>query len=110
MSLPAHKSLAAVREGQLQGFAVLRPAQASSRIGPLYAASEDVALALVNGLSATMPGLPVVLDVPDINTKSVKLVERLGLRPTFENARMYTGSVPDVDIDGIFATTTLEVG
>ncbi|MGP4000642.1 GNAT family N-acetyltransferase [Streptomyces sp. 8N706] len=110
VSLPAHRSLAAVRDGELQGLAVLRPAKTGSRIGPLYAASEDVALALVNGLSATTPGFPIVIDVPDVNSASVKLMERLGLEPTFECARMYTGPDPDVDMAGIFAATTIELG
>jgi hypothetical protein len=90
---------------------VLRPARTGSRTGPLYAASEDVAAALVHGLSATTPGFPVALDVPDIDAAPVKLVERLGLRPSFECARMCTGPDPDVDLDldlaGIFATTSL---
>ena len=110
VSLPEHTSLAAVRDGELQGFAVLRPAQSGSRIGPLYAASDEVALALVNGLSATTPGLPVAVDVPDVNTAAVKLVDGLGLKPTFECARMYTGPIPDIDQFGIYGNTTLELG
>jgi GNAT superfamily N-acetyltransferase len=107
---PGHTAVAALRDGELAGFGVLRPAQAAHRVGPLYAASPDVALAVVNGLSATVPGQPVALDIPDINTESVKLAERLGLQPTFEAARMYTGPDPDIDTAGIFATTTLELG
>lgn len=110
LSTPGHTSLAAVRDGELQGFAVRRPAQTGSRIGPLYAASDDVAVALVNGLVATAPGLPVALDVPDLNAAPVELAERLGLQPTFECARMYTGPTPDVDVAGIYATTSLELG
>jgi hypothetical protein len=110
VGLPTHTSLAAVRDGRLEGFAVLRPAQTGSRIGPLYAASEDVAHALLQGLSATTPGLSVVLDVPDVNTNAVTLVERLGLKPTFACARMYTGPNPDVDIAGIYAASTIELG
>jgi hypothetical protein len=110
LSMPEHASLAAVRDGELQGFGVRRPARTGSRIGPLYAASEDVAAALVKGLSATAPGFPVTLDVPDVNAAPVQLMERLGLQPSFECARMYTGPNPDVDIAGIFATTSLELG
>ena len=110
LGLPGHTALAAVRDGELCGFAVLRPARSAARVGPLYAASQDVALALVNGLAATVPGLPVAIDVPDVNLASIALVERLGLRPTFEAARMYTGPDPDIDLPGLFATTTLELG
>ncbi|GGY98433.1 GNAT family N-acetyltransferase [Streptomyces poonensis] len=110
IGLPSHTSLAAVRDGRLQGFAVMRPATVGSRIGPLHAASQDIASALVHGLTGDTPDEPVALDVPDINTPSVELMERLGLEPTFECARMYTGPTPDVDSGGIFAVTTLELG
>jgi GNAT superfamily N-acetyltransferase len=110
VSLPGHTSLAALQDGRLKGFAVMRPAQSGSRIGPLHASSQDIASALLTGLSATTPGLPVALDIPDVNPASVKLAQRLGLTPTFECARMYTGPTPDIDIPGIFATTTLELG
>jgi hypothetical protein len=110
IALPDRTALAAVRDGRLHGFGVLRAASGASRIGPLYASSPEVALALVNALSATAPGLPVAIDVPDINKPSVLLMERLGLAPSFEAARMFTGQDPDVDMPGIFATTSLELG
>lgn len=108
--LPSHTSLAAVQDGTLRGFAVMRPAATGFRIGPLHAASQEIASALVHGLTGDTPHEPVALDVPDINAPSVELMERLGLEPTFECARMYTGPVPDVDSRGIFATTTIELG
>ncbi|WP_405057816.1 GNAT family N-acetyltransferase [Kribbella sp. NBC_01505] len=110
VGLPAHRSLAAVRDGELEGFAVLRPAQTGMRIGPVHAASDEIAAALISGLAATQPGTPIAVDVPDRNLPALKLAERLGLAPTFECARMYTGAVPELDHDGIFATTTLELG
>jgi hypothetical protein len=38
------------------------------------------------------------------------LVEQLGLTASFKTARMYTGPTPDVDLPGLFAVTTLELG
>ncbi|GII94123.1 GNAT family N-acetyltransferase [Sinosporangium siamense] len=110
VSLPDRTALAVLRDGELQGFGVVRPAAGAWRIGPLYAASENVALSLVSALAAGKPGLPIAIDVPDINKPSVAMAERLGLRPSFEAARMYTGPVPDVDLKGIYATTSLELG
>ncbi|GII30346.1 GNAT family N-acetyltransferase [Planotetraspora mira] len=110
VNLPDRTALAAVRDGRLHGFAVMRAASGASRIGPLYASSPDVALALMNALSATVPGSPVAIDVPDINKPSVHLMEELGLRSAFEAARMYTGRVPDVDLFGMFAVTSIELG
>ncbi|WP_129843662.1 GNAT family N-acetyltransferase [Streptomyces sp. RFCAC02] len=110
VGLPEHVSLAAVTDGALSGFAVLRPTETGARVGPVYAASEAVALALIGGLAARVPGSPVALDVPDVNAPAVRLAERLGLRPSFACTRMYTGPVPDVDLPGIWAATSVELG
>ncbi|MDX6250224.1 MAG: hypothetical protein QOF10_3584 [Kribbellaceae bacterium] len=110
VSLPGHAALVALRDNEIQGLGVLRPASGPSRVGPLYAASDSIALSLLTALSATTPRLPIAIDVPDINKPSVALVEQLGLTPSFETARMYTGPTPDVDLPGLFAVTTLELG
>lgn len=110
VNLPTHASIAAVEDGKLVGFGLVRPSQSGSRIGPLYAASEDVAVALIDGLSSLTPGQSVALDVPDVNPTAVKLMERLGLQPTFECARMYTGPTPSMDLAGVFAASTIELG
>ncbi|MFI5744721.1 GNAT family N-acetyltransferase [Streptomyces sp. NPDC051644] len=106
----ARTSIAAVRDGELRGLAVMRPCRTSSRIGPVYAESPEVAGALVGALAATDPGIPVAIDVPDINPAAVHLAEQLGLTPSFETARMYTGPTPDVDHTGLFGITSLELG
>ncbi|QIQ04768.1 GNAT family N-acetyltransferase [Streptomyces liangshanensis] len=110
VGLPDRTALVAVRDGRLDGFGVLRASRGASRVGPLYAASQEVAAALVSGLAAASPGSPVAIDVPDVNTRSVELMERLGLRPSFEAARMYTGPTPAVDLTGLYAVTSLELG
>ncbi|MET9512420.1 GNAT family N-acetyltransferase [Streptomyces flavidovirens] len=110
IAAPQRTALAAVRDGELRGFAVLRACRAASRIGPLYAESPEVAAALVSALGATTPGEPVAIDVPDIHPEAGRLVEQLGLTPTFETARMYTGPVPRIDHSGLFGITSLELG
>ncbi|CAM5656280.1 GNAT family N-acetyltransferase [Streptomyces atroolivaceus] len=110
VGVPGHTALVALREGELRGFGVARPAESGARVGPLYAASDDIAVALLNSLSAAQQGAPVALDVPDVNVAAVRLMERLGLEPTFECARMYTRDTPDIDMAGIFAATTIELG
>ncbi|MFF9346827.1 GNAT family N-acetyltransferase [Streptomyces sp. NPDC014734] len=107
---PAHVPLAAVRDGELRGLAVRRPCRTASRIGPVYAESPEVAGALIGALAAADPGTPVAVDVPDVNPAAVRLVERLGLTPSFETARMYTGPSPDIDHGGLFGITSLELG
>ena len=51
ISLPGHVSLAALRDGALQGFGVLRPCRDGFKIGPLYAADPAVATALATALA-----------------------------------------------------------
>lgn len=109
VSLPGHRSVAALEDGELVGFGVLRPTDSGTRIGPLYSSSDGAAEAVLARLLE--PGQEVALDVPDVNAAGIKLAERLGLTPTFECARMYAGGPPPtVDQAGIFATTTLELG
>ncbi|MGW6239316.1 GNAT family N-acetyltransferase [Streptomyces sp. NPDC055094] len=110
IGLPDRTSLAAVHDGELRGFAAIRPCSGASRIGPLYAASPEIAATLLSGLAATVPGAPVAIDIPDINAPSVRLAEELGLTPSFEAARMYTGPVPEMDLPGLYAVTSLELG
>ncbi len=110
IALPERRALVALRGGELVGFAVMRACRAASRIGPLYAASPDIAASLVADLAAATPGKPVAVDVPDINKAAVKLAEQLGLEPSFETARMYTGPDPKVDLGGLFGVTSLELG
>ncbi|MFJ5110539.1 GNAT family N-acetyltransferase [Streptomyces sp. NPDC088551] len=110
IGLPDRTSLAAVHDGELRGFAAIRPCSGASRIGPLYAASPEIAAALLSGLAATVPGAPVAIDIPDINAPSVHLAEELELTPSFEAARMYTGPVPEMDLPGLYAVTSLELG
>jgi GNAT superfamily N-acetyltransferase len=110
IAAPLRTALAAVADGEVQGFAVLRPCRTSSRIGPLHATSPEVAAALVSALSATDPETEIAVDVPDINPAAVRLAEQLGLTPSFETARMYTGPAPDVDHTGLFGITSLELG
>ncbi|MEV6398650.1 GNAT family N-acetyltransferase [Streptomyces sp. NPDC051907] len=110
ISLPQRTALAAVRDGELCGFSVLRAGSTASRVGPLYADSAEVASALLGALAASAPGTPMAVDVPDVNTAAVRLVEELGLAPSFETARMYTGPVPAIDQSGLFGVTSLELG
>ncbi|MGX1885114.1 GNAT family N-acetyltransferase [Streptomyces sp. NPDC055287] len=110
IAAPRRTALAAVRDGELVGLAVMRACRAASRIGPLYAESPGVAAALLSALAAATPGEPVAIDVPDTHPEALRVVEQLGLTPVFETARMYTGPVPGIDRSGLFAVTSLELG
>jgi len=110
IGLPGRTGLVAMKDGVPQGFAVIRPCRAASRIGPLYAASPGIAGALVSALAAKAGAQAVAIDVPDRNEAAVALAEQMGLKPAFETARMYTGADPAVDHAGLFGVTSLELG
>ncbi|MER5731992.1 GNAT family N-acetyltransferase [Streptomyces sp. NPDC002138] len=114
--LPGRTALAAVRDGRIEGLGVIRPCSAAARIGPLYAAGPAVAAALIGRLAATVPAAPgggagpVAVDVPDANPAALALMSGLGLVPTFEAARMYTGPAPEADLPALYGVTSLELG
>ena len=110
ISLPERAALVALRDGEIAGFAVMRACAAASRVGPLYAATPEIASALVGALATTLGATAVAIDVPDRNKPAVKLAQQIGLKPSFETARMYTGADPDVDYAGLFGITSLELG
>ena len=107
---PEHRAVVAIRDGDLVGLGVLRPARDAPRVGPLYAADPGVAEALLDGLTKGREREEIVIDVPSVNETAVDLVERLGLKALWETARMYTGPTPDLDLAGLYAVTTLELG
>src|SRR5262245_24462609 len=110
VSLPERAAMAAIRDGELADFAVMRICQAASRVGPLFADSPEIAAALVSALADRMDAKAVAIDMPDINKPALTLAERMGLKPSFETARMYTGPMPKVDYAGLFGVTSLELG
>jgi len=110
ISLPERASMVALGDGALQGFAAIRASRGSARIGPLYAASPEIAAALVCALAAKLAASTVAVDIPDINPPALRMAEQLGLSPAFETARMYTGPAPAIDRAGLFGVTSLELG
>jgi hypothetical protein len=109
ITAPERTSLVALKDGEIAGFGVIRAAVTGARIGPLYAASPEIAAALIGKLAAVMPG-QVAVDVPYFNQPAKWLAEQLGLQPAFETARMYTGPDPAFDRAGLFGVTSFELG
>ncbi|MCX4776323.1 GNAT family N-acetyltransferase [Streptomyces sp. NBC_01264] len=110
VGLPGRTALAAVRDGRIEGLGVVRPGSGASRIGPLYASGPAVATALLLRLAERTPDGAVAVDVPDAHPRAAALLGGLGLTPTFETARMYTGQEPDLDLTGMYGVTSLELG
>lgn len=89
----------------------IRQCRQGYKVGPLFADSEKIALALFTELCALTPnGSEVSLDTLQANEVAVGVAERAGLSPIFETARMYKGSPPYMQIARIFGVTSLELG
>ena len=110
LGLPGHVSVAALRNGELAGLAVMRPCRSGLKIGPLYAEDDGVARTLLADLAKRAGDSEVALDVSERNTAAVRLAEGLGLKPAFETARMYTGPDPAIDLARLYGITTFELG
>lgn len=107
---PGSRALAAVIDGALRGYGVIRPCRHGFKIGPLFAQDPDIADALYRGLGDLAPGAPVFLDAPENNPQAVALARRHGLREVFGCARMYYGPPPVLRDDEIYGVTTFELG
>lgn len=107
---PDATALAAVRDGQVAGYGVLRRCRTGCKIGPLFADSDEIASDLFDALAARMPGEVIVLDVPETNAAAVALAERHGMTSVFETARMYTQDPPALQIEQVFGVTSFELG
>ncbi|KAF9538226.1 hypothetical protein EC957_007081 [Mortierella hygrophila] len=102
------------------GYACVRPAISSYRVGPIYAVDGDVAKKLLVKLAVDVVsaeklsplGVPLMfdIDIPDKNPASVKMFDDFGWKNTFPCLRMWKGKIPDHDVNGVFGVTTLEIG
>jgi len=110
LSAPGHAAVAALRGDDIVALGVIRPCRTGFKIGPLFADDRDLAAAVVAALRARAGAGTVALDVPEPNRRAVALAESLGMAPSFETARMYTGATPAIDLDGLYGVTSFELG
>ena len=111
LSMPESHSLAAVSDGKLSGYTVIRKCLNGYKIGPLFADNKDTAEKLflsVNNLITK--GSLIYLDTPDINKDAATLALKYRMQKVFETARMYTKFKPNIDTDRIFGVSTFELG
>ncbi|MEW2133146.1 GNAT family N-acetyltransferase [Streptomyces sp. NPDC005435] len=110
LTLPGHRAVVREDAGRLTGYGVIRPGHDCPRVGPLFADTADDARALLTALSAGFAGQRIAVDIPEPNKAAVELALGLGLAPSFETARMYTGPVREHALDRVFGVATLELG
>ncbi|KAG2179122.1 hypothetical protein INT43_001972 [Umbelopsis isabellina] len=109
--------------GRLVGYGCARAATTSFRVGPIFAESLDIAKALLYKLATSVketmdasndippsinPNFEV--DICAANPQAVSFYESLGMSNALPTKRMWKGQPPKVDIDGIYALSTLELG
>ena len=104
---PGHVGRALVRDGALAGWGVIRPCRNGRKIGPLFADDRTAAEAVLSALLASVGGGEIFLDVPSVNSDAVALAQELGMAPSFETARMYTGAIRPLGSSGFSASPAL---
>ncbi len=108
---PQGAALGILSNGKLAGYGVLRICRVGYKIGPLFADNAELAERLFLALKAcATEGIPIFLDIPEVNLAAVDLAKRHNMTLVFETARMYTGPHPDLPINRLFGVTTFELG
>jgi ribosomal protein S18 acetylase RimI-like enzyme len=104
-------ALAILAENSISGYGVIRACDGGFRVGPLFANSYRDAEQLLGALLSHIPqSSDFFIDIPESNQDALKLVTGYGMQAVFETARMYTQKNPAIDLNGMFAVTTLELG
>jgi len=106
-----HIALGIMENNRLAGYGVIRKCKVGYKIGPLFADTPQLAETLFNALKSNLKQSETVyIDMPDINIEAVNLAHRHKMKVVFETARMYTGEVPDIQINKVFGITSFELG
>ena len=93
------------------GFATIRKCRTGYKSGQLFVDDSTIGESLLGAVCASVPsGSEISLDVPLPNQNAAQLAERIGLKPSFETARMYRGDLPELPLERMFGITTFELG
>lgn len=104
-------ALAVLTESRISGYGVIRACDGGFKIGPLFADSAIDAESLLSALLSCIPqNSYFFMDIPELNQDALQLVTNHAMQPVFETARMYTKNNPAIDLNGVFAVTSLELG
>lgn len=102
---PPHRSVVLERNGSVVGWAVSRPCRSGAKIGPLFAADLNAAMALLRSFSGD-----VHIDVPVVQQEFAVALDGLGFAASFRTSRMYRGEAPRVELPLVYGVTSLELG
>lgn len=108
---PESTTLVSIKNNQIQGYGIIRKCRTGYKIGPLFTETFDGADNLFKSLVSSIPvGVPVFLDIPEVNPEAVTLVTKYSMVKSFSTARMYNKFTPVLPIKRIYGVTTYEVG
>lgn len=107
---PPRTARAILRNGRIAAYGVLRKCHQGSKIGPLFAESEDDAVQIFMALAACSYGEEIAIDVPEPAAGFSAYLDDLAFQKGFDTMRMYRGPAPAVNMAGVFGVTTLELG
>ena len=100
----------ALTGGRVTGYIVLRPCLEGAKVGPLFAESATVARALLLLASQALQRYPVFIDVPEVNNRAMALAADLNMKLVWETLQMYTRMPREIELDGVYGLTNLEMG
>jgi RimJ/RimL family protein N-acetyltransferase len=107
---PQATGLAYLDGATLEGYGVLRKCRTGYKIGPLFAATPEIAEALYGALCNHAIGEPVFIDIPEPNASGLKLAAKHDMRSEFACERMYLRGDPGLPLDRIYGLTSFEAG
>lgn len=108
---PGCMALGVMQNGALAGYGVLRSCRIGHKIGPLFADTPELAERIFLAFKARVAeDVPFFLDVPELNAAALDLVKRHRMTASFETARMYKGTAPELPLNRLFGVTTFELG
>lgn len=109
--MPNASVLAAVVDGNIQGYGVISKCFEGYKVAPLYANNFAVAKEVFAGLSKLVgKGKSIQLDTIDSNPHATELAKNFGLFKTSTTVQMYRGETPQIDNEKIYGLTSLEIG
>lgn len=110
LNMPNAVSFGVIKNQKLSGYGLIRSCGRGYKLGPVFAADEQIAEDLFQSLTANVSGSPVFLDIPEVNPAALALVKRHKMTKVFETARMYTKALPELPVDQIYGITSFELG
>jgi GNAT superfamily N-acetyltransferase len=108
---PESLAIGCVENNIFLGYGMVRKCRTGCKVGPLFGDTVEIATKLFETMWQFVGnGVPIFLDVPEVNKEAVALAEKYHMKPMFETARMYTKQAPDVPMNKVFGVTTFELG